>query len=243
MEKARKLAYLSGITRYQSAVPCKRDHLGERYTVNGICVRCDKEFIKPKMRQKKREMRVKKVPHGICMHCGVHFSKTNNANVYCSTECRFWSKVDRREDGQCWPWIGGFHPSGYGSFNLGGSRALAATVNAHRASYEIATGVPISQIHRKRWGDLYVCHTCDNRACVNPRHLYLGSHDTNMKDMDDRGRRVPRADRRYTQEQERAVLVLRALGWSQDKIAKEVKIPQTIVSMMVRGVYFVKETK
>jgi hypothetical protein len=180
------------------------------------------------------------VASGACELCGRHFEKRNNANRYCSLECRFWSKVEKRDQSECWSWLGGKNKNGYGSFNIGLTKAEGKIVNAHRVAYELGSGVPLSTLKPKQWGDLYVCHTCDNRNCVNPRHLYLGSHATNTKDMDDRGRRVPRADRKFTAGQIAEVFRLRGLKKSQQNIASQTGISQSVVSEMLRGKYIEK---
>jgi hypothetical protein len=235
MEEARIKAREAGETRYESKLPCKRGHVGQRYTCNAVCVQCDIEVLS--VRRRAKLVYVPRKAKGICEHCGSEFEKTNNANRHCSTECRFWSKVDKRGDDECWPWTGARLPFGHGQFNVDGNRG-GKSVAAHRVAFELNTGVPVRKLKRKKWGDLYVCHTCDNPSCVNPKHLYLGSHATNMHDMNSRGRHGRAGpEKRYSESDVAAVLELRAAGYSQDKIAWLTGIPQTTVSVMLRGKY------
>jgi hypothetical protein len=70
----------------------------------------------------------------------------------------------------CWIWTGQLHPRGYGITGYRKTKILT-----HRLSYLLFNGnIPYG---------MYVCHTCDNRRCINPEHLWLGNQKDNMKDM------------------------------------------------------------
>jgi hypothetical protein len=85
---------------------------------------------------------------------------------------RFWSKVDK--SGDCWVWRGAMR-AGYGCIKIDHH-----VVSAHRVAYEIAHGeIPNGWL---------VLHKCDNRPCVNPGHLFLGTHHDNMQDEMEKGR-------------------------------------------------------
>ena len=87
---------------------------------------------------------------------------------------RFFTKVTKTDS--CWEWSAAKRgKSGYGAFKVDGK-----VVDAHRISYKIHFGeVP---------NGLCVCHKCDNRMCVRPDHLFLGTHSDNMKDCYKKGR-------------------------------------------------------
>ncbi len=123
----------------------------------------------------------------------------------------------------CWVWQGPLNTSGYGVFNTKGGAHLA-----HRYAYRLAKG---------EIGDKHVCHACDNRACVNPDHLFLGTHADNMADMARKGRARSRVlpVALVTPELAQTVAHLRKTGASQQSIADKVGLKQAMVSRILRG--------
>lgn len=91
-------------------------------------------------------------------------------------EERFWSKVDRRGPNECWPWAASLGSRGYGQFVYLGRPAPAS-----RVAWIITHGHELTS-------EQFVCHTCDNRPCCNPAHLWLGSLADNLRDMFRKGR-------------------------------------------------------
>jgi len=195
-----------------------------------------------------------------CETCGVEFSiKYRVTKAYwskrkfCSNKCqtislrgcrlpsfgipkrslsdRFWSKVAKREESECWEWIGATKFGGYGK--LGNRKHSGSDIAAHRLSYELNVGqIP---------DGLCVYHKCDNPGCVNPNHLFLGTLADNNSDRESKGRgsdkhgeKNPRA--RLTPDVVNTVDELRATGMSQAKIGKIVGFPQTTISKICRGV-------
>lgn len=95
-------------------------------------------------------------------------------------EKRFWAKVQPVPSG-CWEWTASLYKNGYGK--LGAEAPSKSTVYAHRVAWEVNHG-PIP-------AGMLVCHKCDNRICVRPDHLFLGTAKDNSQDCLAKGRQVP----------------------------------------------------
>lgn len=87
---------------------------------------------------------------------------------------RFWDKVHKTPT--CWEWVGAITSRGYGA--IGYKKKI---MQAHRLSLIFVGRDP---------GELHVLHKCDNKKCVNPQHLFVGTHNDNMRDMAAKGRSI-----------------------------------------------------
>jgi hypothetical protein len=202
---------------------------------------------------------MERVSRLLCEHCGnsfdrrpaerpAEFRRRKFCSRRCSTEARrgkpaatrgrtlvaaedrFWAKVDRTCDNDCWEWTGAREVAGYGFFFR--SSKPRRWYKAHRFSYELHVG-PIPE-------GLYVCHHCDNPPCVNPAHLFLGDARANNDDRDQKGRgklargaggQHPRA--RLSQQEVDEIRSRHAAGETQVALARAFGLSQGHISRLV----------
>jgi hypothetical protein len=128
----------------------------------------------------------------------------------------------------CWEWTASFNGVGYGQLSVDGK-----PMNASRAAF-IAHGGEIPSGYD-------VCHTCDNRRCINPSHLFAGTRKENIQDAASKGR-LPRGERRSNSKLDgEAVLVIRGMvkaGIAMRTIAHEFGISAaTVIAVIQKRVW------
>ena len=89
----------------------------------------------------------------------------------------FYSRIKNINENDCWEYAHDVAVCGYGRFSFNNIREYA-----HRFSYMIHNG--------EIKNNLYVCHTCDNKVCVNPWHLWLGTNSENIRDKIEKNRHL-----------------------------------------------------
>lgn len=135
----------------------------------------------------------------------------------------------RPELGRCWNWTGCRNSDGYGNVTVG-----LKSLGTHRVAWTLWCSRLTSE---------HVLHSCDNRACANPEHLFLGTHKDNMRDCAVK-RRLPRGGLRNSQAKlsPEQVIEIRylycAAGMRQTELAALFGISQSQVSNVVRGVHW-----
>lgn len=130
---------------------------------------------------------------------------------------RFWDKVSKGAPDECWEWTASRTLVGYGVISRNGRNQ-----GAHRVSWELANG--------KIPDGMQVCHRCDNRGCVNPSHLFLGTAKENIRDMWDKGR----AHRPPQMFDRGEALEMRLSGRTTREIAAHFGVSQPSVSVGLR---------
>ena len=173
------------------------------------------------------ELKTGKAKH--CRSCG------HRIRHYRDREILFWNKVKKGSENECWEWQGCLSPLGYGQV----SSFAFGTSASHRVAWQYT--------HEAITKDVHVLHKCDNRKCCNPNHLFLGTHEDNMRDMRKKGRRKgincgeKNGRAKLTYEDAEAIRIKYNNGdGSQQDIADEYGVSQFAISAIVRNKRYVK---
>jgi hypothetical protein len=133
---------------------------------------------------------------------------------------RFWAKVNRADAKACWLWKGQRGTHGYGMFGLG-----RQVVRAHRFAWMASRGpIPAGQ---------EVCHRCDVKLCVNPAHLFVGSHRANHLDAVCKGRKRAWGVQKLNAVQVIDIRARAAAGTLQRSLAADFGVSEGTVSQIV----------
>jgi hypothetical protein len=141
---------------------------------------------------------------------------------FSNIEDRFWSKVDQTNPSGCWIWLACVRGSNsYGVFRISKDKG---DVQAHRYSYELKFG-PIPK-------GMLICHKCDNPKCVNPDHLFLGTHKTNAMDRELKNRSKTHGQQKLTLDQ---VIQIKSSSLSQSKLSKIYHVSRKTIASIQYG--------
>lgn len=134
-----------------------------------ICEGCQAEFVPTGHRPERRRFCSPDCTRAYARSC-------REAKTVETTARRFWQRVAKSDDASCWEWRGYRNPHGYGQASY-----LSRVRLSHRIAFMLSSGTTIPR-------GMYVLHRCDNPACCNPGHLFLGNQQANIDDARQKGR-------------------------------------------------------
>ena len=149
----------------------------------------------------------------------------NPAHLIIGDEARFWVKVQRLGEDDCWVWTASQDKDLYGRFRIS-ENGKNIDIRAHQYSWQLHSGRPIPS-------GVQVCHHCDHPYCVNPKHLFLGTTQDNTKDRDEKGRQIQGESHHKSKldiEKVKKIRELYASGtYTQQQLADQFEISRSVI--------------
>lgn len=139
---------------------------------------------------------------------------------------RFWNKARIAGRDDCWEWLRSKDSGGYGMVGVSGKN-----VKAHRVSWMLTHGeIPEGKC---------ILHKCDNRLCINPRHLFVGTQQENIRDMVSKkrqhhpvGERNPKA--KLTECDVRKIIQMKSTGMTNIRIALHFGVSESMIEFVIK---------
>lgn len=133
----------------------------------------------------KKIIRQQKLLQGTTQSCGCirkekSKKRASKFNLVVDEKQYIFDRIKINEETGCWEWTGTCFSNGYARAGLSKRKGRKFSQRASRMAHEVFVGeIPPG---------LLMCHKCDNKKCVNPDHLFLGTTKDNMQDMVNKGR-------------------------------------------------------
>jgi hypothetical protein len=167
--------------------------------------------------------------HPTHITCGNNLC-VNPEHIIYGEEARFWSKVIKLNDNDCWIWIGAYSTDHYGKFTFTRKDGSKGT-RAHIYSWQLAND-------RELLRGMVICHRCDNTLYVNTDHLTLGTPMENSLDMVYKNRQAKGEKNGSVKMNEEKVIQLRELrksGMTLDQLSQEFGLSKSATYSIISG--------
>ena len=136
-------------------------------------------------------------------------------------EIRLLEKIEFSSPDECWEWVGSLTAKGYGQLYPERGAGLGYQAS-HRLAYIFFRGCI---------GDMHVLHSCDNRKCCNPKHLFLGTNEDNMRDKCAKGRAFTKS--KILESDVKVIREMVTQGIKQKDVAQKFGVSKQTISVVI----------